>query len=162
MLPCLQEMYVPSPAHVSVQSRGRCIGRAWFGWSLQPLPSFWPRINTIGILAQYPLSMPKRTCTYYIHIQKCTPQMYIQACTHTHTARTHIHTSTYLCINFCIKVLKHAEAHLLLATQERSYYKSLIDTAKAVLKQTFTEVDLGGDPREPWIPFQSSLHTRLS
>ena len=37
-----------------------------------------------------------------------------------------------------IKVLKDAEAHLLLATQEHSYYKSLIDTAKAVLKQMFT------------------------
>ena len=29
-----------------------------------------------------------------------------------------------------IKVLKDAEAHLLLANQERSYYKSLIETPK--------------------------------
>ena len=32
----------------------------------------------------------------------------------------------------------HAEAHLLLATQKLFYYKSLIDMAKVVLKQTFT------------------------
>ena len=36
------------------------------------------------------------------------------------------------------QVLKDAEAHLHLATQERSYYRSVIDTCKEVLKETFT------------------------
>ena len=36
------------------------------------------------------------------------------------------------------QVLKDAEAHLNLATQERSYYRSVIDTSKEVLKETFT------------------------
>ena len=57
-------------------------------------------------------------------------------CVHTHT-HTHKHL-TYTCIDFCIKVLKDAEAQLLLATQERSYYKGLIEKAKAVMEQDFT------------------------
>ena len=36
------------------------------------------------------------------------------------------------------QVLKDAEAHLNLATQERSYYRSVIDASKEVLKETFT------------------------
>ena len=36
------------------------------------------------------------------------------------------------------QVLKDAEAHLQLATQERSYYRSVIDASKEVLKETFT------------------------
>ena len=56
-------------------------------------------------------------------------------------------------ITFSIKILKDAEAHLLLATQERSYYKSLIDTAKAVLQQIFT---VNGELKLP------CLHARLS
>ena len=44
-------------------------------------------------------------------------------------------------------------AHLLLATQEHSYYKSLIDTAKAVLQQTFT---VDGELKLP------CLHAQLS
>ena len=43
-----------------------------------------------------------------------------------------------MCCNFRIKVLKEAEAHLVLATQERSYYKSLVDASKRVLQQSFT------------------------
>ena len=35
-------------------------------------------------------------------------------------------------------MLKDARAHLHLATQERSYYRSLIDASKEVLKETFT------------------------
>lgn len=35
-------------------------------------------------------------------------------------------------------MLKDAEAHLLLATQERSHYKSVVDTAKKTLQLTFT------------------------
>ena len=35
-------------------------------------------------------------------------------------------------------VLKDAEAHLFLATQERSHYTSAIETSKEVLKNTFT------------------------
>ena len=35
-------------------------------------------------------------------------------------------------------VLKDAEAHLHPATQERSYYRSVIDTCKEVMKETFT------------------------
>ena len=36
------------------------------------------------------------------------------------------------------QVLKDAEEHLRLATQERSYYRSAIETSKEVLKATFT------------------------
>ena len=36
------------------------------------------------------------------------------------------------------QVLKDAEAHLHLATQERSYYRSMIETSKEVLKESFT------------------------
>ena len=36
------------------------------------------------------------------------------------------------------QVIKDAEAHLHLATQERSYYSSVIDTCKEVLEETFT------------------------
>ena len=35
-------------------------------------------------------------------------------------------------------MLKDIEAHLYWATQERSYYRSAIDIAKEVLKETFT------------------------
>ena len=42
-----------------------------------------------------------------------------------------------MCCNLRIKVLKDAEAHLSLATQERSYYKSLVDASKGVLQQSF-------------------------
>ena len=35
-------------------------------------------------------------------------------------------------------MLKDAEAHPYRATQERSYYRSAIDTAKEILKKTFT------------------------
>ena len=61
--------------------------------------------------------------------------------------------STYMYMITSIKVLKDAEAHLLLATQERSYYKSLIETAKPVLQQTFT---VDGELKLP------CLHARLS
>ena len=36
------------------------------------------------------------------------------------------------------QVLKDAEAHLQLATQERSYYRSVVDASKEVLRETFT------------------------
>ena len=36
------------------------------------------------------------------------------------------------------QMLKDAEEHLQLATQERSYYRSAIETSKEVLKTTFT------------------------
>ena len=82
--------------------------------------------------------------------------MYIHTYTYTYTytltyAHTHVYTytltyayiyayeSTYMyTLITSINVLKDAEAHLLLATQEHSYYKSLIETAKAVLQQTFS------------------------
>lgn len=35
-------------------------------------------------------------------------------------------------------MLKDAEQHLQLATQERSHYRSAINTSKEVLKETFT------------------------
>ena len=38
-------------------------------------------------------------------------------------------------------MLKDAEAHLHLATQELSYYRSVIDASKEVLKETFTIAD---------------------
>ena len=38
----------------------------------------------------------------------------------------------------CQQVLKDAEAHLHLATQERSFYRSVVDTSKEALKETFT------------------------
>ena len=38
-------------------------------------------------------------------------------------------------------MLKDAEEHLQLATQERSYYKNAIETSKEVLKKTFTVND---------------------
>ena len=41
-------------------------------------------------------------------------------------------------IHFDHQVLKDAEAHLQLATQERSYYRSVVDASKEVLKETFT------------------------
>ena len=37
------------------------------------------------------------------------------------------------------QVLKDAEAHLQLSTEERSYYRTIIDTIKEVLKNTFTD-----------------------
>ena len=58
-----------------------------------------------------------------------------------------------MCCNFCIKVLKEAEAHLVLATQERSYYKSLVDMSKRVLQQSFT---VDGELKPP------CLNARLS
>ena len=36
------------------------------------------------------------------------------------------------------QVLKHAEKHLRLATQERSYYRSAIEASNEVLRHTFT------------------------
>ena len=37
------------------------------------------------------------------------------------------------------QVIKDAEAHLQLATQERSYYKEAVEKAKKVLQETFAE-----------------------
>ena len=36
------------------------------------------------------------------------------------------------------QVLKDAEAHLQLATQERSYYRSMVDASKEVLRETLS------------------------
>ena len=43
-------------------------------------------------------------------------------------------------VTFCVnsQVLREAEEHLQLATQERSFYQSAIDKSKVVLKDTFT------------------------
>ena len=41
-------------------------------------------------------------------------------------------------IAFDSQVLKNAEEHLLLATQERLYYQNAIEPSKEVLKATFT------------------------
>ena len=78
--------------------------------------------------------------------------VHVQRHTHTHT-HTHKQTQALTCINFCTKVLKDAEEHLLLATKERSYYKSLVDSAKAVFKRTFT---VDGELKPP------CLNARLS
>ena len=63
---------------------------------------------------------------------------------HTHTLcvctpPTHTHTHTMGGIIICIEsqVLKDAEEHLRLATQERSYYGSAIEASKEVLRNTF-------------------------
>ena len=86
-------------------------------------------------------------CTCVTYMYTCAQSMHTHTQTHTPThPHTHTYTrtltyaykSTYMLITFSIRVLKDAEAHLLLATQKRSYYKSLIDMAKAVLQQTFT------------------------
>ena len=78
----------------------------------------------------------------HIRTQTRTHTQIFNAYTHMHTLTHVIHTNTckktYTLITFSTKVLKDAEAHLELATQECSYYKSLIDTAKAVLRETFT------------------------
>lgn len=42
-------------------------------------------------------------------------------------------------LSVTIQVIKQAEAHLLVATKARSYYKGQIDKAKESVKITFTE-----------------------
>lgn len=58
----------------------------------------------------------------------------------TQVTRTYLHTEDgwHTLAYSCRQVLKDAEAHLHLATQERSYYRSVIDTSKEALKDTFT------------------------
>ena len=111
-----------------------------------------------------PISLKYAEENMYIH-REMHPSPNVHTCTHTHThtAHTHIHTSTYmyLCIDFCVNVLKDHTS-----TQEHSYYKSLIDTAKAVLKQTFTidgELSLMHDwPLEHTISLQLQHGTTMN
>ena len=80
------------------------------------------------------ITLPPHTDTH-AHIRT-----YTHVRVHTCTPVEYTHTSIYLTCGLTSirKVLKDAEAHLLLATKERSYYKTLVDKAKAIVAQTFT------------------------
>ena len=103
-----------------------------------PTPMFEPNVRCT---ANGPFLRDNGIIKYQYQYPLCTlgcthPCMHIR--THTYCTYTYPHKHLpHTCINLCIEVLKYAEAHLLLATQECSY-KSLIDMAKAVLKQTST------------------------